>query len=163
MVWVSNEGYVELVIKKCTQSDLNLAYTLDDDSYEKQDFSFEADVEEHIYTALIKAKVGSIYIRLKSQVGALFSLSAKFYFSKKEMPESEISPGNKGQIQYRVLEDRQLEVEFSPIQCKARCPTARYEYLLSNNQENVVNQVACPASIFLFQKGEILATVPIHN
>lgn len=83
---------------------------------------------------MIKAKAGSIYIRLKSQLGVLFTLTARFYFNKKEMPESDITAGDKGSIQYKILENRQLEVSFTPIQCKAKCPPARYEYLLSTNQ-----------------------------
>jgi mRNA deadenylase 3'-5' endonuclease subunit Ccr4 len=106
---------MEFIVKKCSSSDLSFAYALDDDSYQKDEFNYETAVEEHIYTAFIKVHVGSIYIRLHSNEGSLYSITANHYTNKKDVPATNYKPGNKGVLEYVVTKDREVEVSFTPI------------------------------------------------
>jgi hypothetical protein len=101
-------------------------------------------------------------VRLTSLEGSLYSIEATGYHDKRDVPNSDIKPGNKGLIEYTTISDKQVEVVFTPIQCKGQCPNATYYFLLHSNQENVVNQIACPGSFFLFQNNEVLAPTTIH-
>lgn len=101
-------------------------------------------------------------MRLSSAEGSLYSIQAMNYRDKRDVPPSDFKPGNKGLIEYTTISDKQIEVVFTPIQCKGECPNATYYYLLHSTQENVVNQVACPGSFFLFQSSEVIIPVTIH-
>jgi hypothetical protein len=40
IVEVANGGYVEFVIKKCSESDLNFSYALSDEAFQKEEWNY---------------------------------------------------------------------------------------------------------------------------
>lgn len=56
----------------------------------------------------MKAHVGSIYIRISSNEGSLFSIQAEHYKDKRDVPISDYKPGSKGLIEYTTISDKQV-------------------------------------------------------
>ena len=61
-----NDGYIQFVVKKCSDSDMSLSYALDDDSFEKEDYAFSTDIQEATFSSFVHVKASTMYIKVHS-------------------------------------------------------------------------------------------------
>lgn len=97
-----NDGYVHFAVKKCADSDLSFSYALDDESFEKEDYAFTTDIEESSFTSFVHVKASTMYIKIHSEQGMLYSVKATWYAAKKDIPRDTVKAGNKGFIDYEI-------------------------------------------------------------
>lgn len=100
IVEIFNDGYVQFTVKKCADSDLTFAYAMDDESFEKEDYAFTTDIEETRFTSFVHVKASTMYVKIRSEQGMLYSIKAAWYGAKKDIPKDAVKPGNKGFIDY---------------------------------------------------------------
>lgn len=55
------------------------------------------------YEGFIKVNASSVYVRLSSEQGVLYSIKALHYYNKKDIPESNYKPGDSGKIEYVMI------------------------------------------------------------
>lgn len=111
-------GYLRISIRKCDESEPTFGYTFDYNSFIKKDFSFnnllEADPKFEFF---VKAnRIGTLYLNLKSDAEPSL-LSVKVEFSSEKVKKDSIKPGNKGQIDYVLLDSSQAKMSFSSAVC----------------------------------------------
>ena len=156
IVEIFNDGYVQFTVKKCADSDMGFSYALDDDSFEKEDYAFTTDIQEATFTSFVHVKASTMYIKVHSDAGMLYSIKSAWYTTKKEIPRDTVKAGNKGFIDYEITGVQEATVTFSPIVCNTtatsstHCPKAEYYYVMSTNRDEVISQTECPGSFFLF-------------
>jgi hypothetical protein len=136
LVEVFNDGYIYFTVKKCADSDLMFSYALDDNSFETEDYAFSTTIEENTFTSFVHVKASTIYIKINSDYGMLYSIKASWFPTKKDVPKDSVKPGNKGFVDYEISGVQEATVTFSPIVCNSsHCPKAEYYYLTSSNRD----------------------------
>jgi hypothetical protein len=55
-------------------------------------------LEQPTYEGFFRVNASSVYVRLSSVQGVLYSIKATHFYNKKDIPESDYKPGGKGLI-----------------------------------------------------------------
>lgn len=66
LVEVFNDGYIYFNVKKCSDNDLSFAYSLDDASFEKEEFAFSTMIFESSFSSSVHVKASTLYLKLSS-------------------------------------------------------------------------------------------------
>ena len=116
------QTHLNVEFKKCDESSLTIGYTTSYDDFVHEEFSYEQEMgEEELITSLqIKTENrGSAYVKVKSPDDDDSLLTVKATFSYVKNKAEKAKAGNKGLVEYRMLDMQNAEISFAPIVCPA--------------------------------------------
>jgi|JI61114C2RNA_FD_contig_31_3971646_length_449_multi_1_in_0_out_0_1 hypothetical protein len=65
LVEIKNPGYIEIVVRKCDESNPSFSYTFDYDSFQKEDFVYSIELnDDPKYKSVQKVKPGTLYMQI---------------------------------------------------------------------------------------------------
>lgn len=146
-------GYVKISFSKCDESQPFIGYTFDYTEFVNEDFQVEEQMTEELSQDLIiKVKVpGALYVKLRSPDDDSSLMSVKATFSPSKIQASKSKAGDKGLIQYQLLDSTKAELTFTSLVCgndKNCNKDFSYSSLSSNSVQSVYSQLVCPSIMF---------------
>lgn len=67
LVELSNPGYIEIITRKCDESNPIFSYTFDYDSFQKDEFTYETELGVNPKNRFMtKVKPGTLYMKMKT-------------------------------------------------------------------------------------------------
>lgn len=67
LVELSNNGYIQIVTRKCDESNPTFSYTFDYDAFQKEQFSYQVELGGNPKSRFIsKVKPGTLYMQMKT-------------------------------------------------------------------------------------------------
>ena len=119
MLNTAGSGYVKVSFSKCSISYPSIAYTTNYQDFIAEDYSIENQMTEDLTSELVlKVNASSgLYIKVKSSETEKTLMSIKAAFSQQKMKSSKAKPGDKGLIQYQLLDSAKAELTLSNVQC----------------------------------------------
>lgn len=67
LVELSNPGYIEIITRKCDESNPIFSYTFDYDSFQKDEFTYETELGANPKNRFMtKVKPGTLYMKMKT-------------------------------------------------------------------------------------------------
>jgi hypothetical protein len=102
---------------------------------------------------ILKVNASSgLYIKVKSSDTEKTLMSIKAAFSQQKIKGSKAKPGDKGLIQYQLLDSTKAELTFSTVLCgkedKGCGKDFSFVALRSDKIENIYSQLVCPSIMF---------------
>jgi hypothetical protein len=95
---------------------------------------------------------GGVYIKLRSPDDDSTLMSVKAVFSPNKIQPSKSKPGDKGLIQYQLLDSTKAELTFTSLVCGGSDKNCNkdfsYSSLSSNSVQSVYSQLVCPSIMF---------------
>ena len=155
-------GYVKLSISKCDESYPFIGYTLDYNEFVNEDFQVEEQMTDQLSQDLvIKVKeAGGVYFKIRSPDDDTTLMSLKATFSPNKIVPNRSKPGDKGLIQYQLLDSTKAELTFSALVCTGSDKNCgkdfSYTALSSDKIEQVYAQLACPSIMFDLPDAQVL-------
>lgn len=109
--------------------------------------------EELAQDLIIKAKEpGAVYIKVRSPDDDTSLMSIKAIFSPNKIKSSKSKPGDKGLIQYQLLDSTKAELTFTSLVCgdsdKNCNKDFNYSSVSSTDITSIYAQLACPSVMF---------------
>jgi hypothetical protein len=147
-------GYIKISFSKCDESQPYIAYTLDYSEFINEDFQVEEQMTDELSQELIlKVKQpGGVYLKIRSPDDDTTLMSIKATFSPSKIQASKSKPGDKGLIQYQLLDSTKAELTFTSLVCGGSDKNCNkdfsYSSLSSNSIQNVYAQLVCPSIMF---------------
>lgn len=86
LVELSNSGYIEIVTRKCDESSPIFSYTFDYDSFQKGEFTYEAELGANPKSRFMsKVKPGTLYMQMKTPPNERSLVSMYVRYSEKKI------------------------------------------------------------------------------
>lgn len=127
---------------------------MDYNEFVNEDFQVEEQMTDELSQDLIiKVKEqGGVYIKLRSPNDDASLMSVKAIFSANKIVSNKSKPGDKGLIQYQLLDSTKAELTFTTLVCGSNDKNCNkdftYNSLTSNKIENIYAQLVCPSIMF---------------
>jgi len=98
------------------------------------------------------SEAGGVYIRIRSDTNEASKLTIKAIFSLNKISSTNIKPGNKGNMEYSLIDSKKAQLTFSGLVCTSNDKNCAKDYsffaLSSNNMEDVFAQLVCSSIMF---------------
>lgn len=153
LVDINNPGYLKLSLRKCDESNPEFSYTFDYEGFQKGEFTYTSILnEDPKFEYYIKVKeIGTLYINIKSddEYDSLMAIRAEY--SPEKIKGSIEKPGNKGILEYQLLDSNTAELTFTEVTCgsDSNCHK-QYDYftLSAVGLQELYSQTVCPSQYF---------------
>lgn len=85
LVELSNNGYIEIITRKCDESNPTFSYTFDYDAFQKGEFTYESELGANPKSRFIsKIKQGTLYMQMKTSQYERSLVSIMVRYSEKK-------------------------------------------------------------------------------
>ena len=108
--------------------------------------------EDLAFDLVHKVKQGnSLYIKIRSTEQDPTVMTIKAAFSSNKLKSGRARPGDKGNLQYQLLDSTKAEITFSTLVCEGDKSCSKdfsYTSLISESLPSVYAQLMCPSIMF---------------
>ena len=102
-------------------------------------------------------KAGSIYLRVKASIDSISILTIKSTFSTQKTELSSAKAGDKGEIQFDLVEWNKAEIVFSAVVCEEKCHGSfTYTAIVSPQIDQIISHLVCTSVSFDFNNNSKL-------
>lgn len=102
---ISNPGYIEIVTRKCDESNPTFSYTFDYSSFQKDEYTYESELGTNPKNRYItKVQPGTLYMKMQTTPEEQAMVSVYVKFSENKIKDPEVYPGGKGDVEYAIVD-----------------------------------------------------------
>ncbi len=148
---VSAAGYVKFTMNKCSSCEPFVAFTEDYNDFVSESFETEEQISDSLtYENVIHVKkAGGIYFKIRSKDDEESILTVKASFSPTKIVQSKAKAGNKGNIEYQLLDSTKAEITYSGVVCEKSCQGQfSYSAITSPVMNRIISQLVCTSVSF---------------
>lgn len=115
---ISNPGYIEIFTRKCDESNPTFYYTFDYSSFQNDEFTYRTVLSSDPKNRFVsKVQPSTLYMKMKTSPEEQSMLSIYVRFSEQQISDPDIYAGNKGNMEYEIVDSYHAELKIKPPTC----------------------------------------------